>query len=230
MGRRRQQFNIAKSFPGALKKRNRRGTDSGGGQTTCTVHRASLRGLLNKPIWSAREQPSHQPGRTNRPKSPNDRASTNQSLYLKKHAPSTLISHSFPDSHQQGVGERRQHGDHRTIRVLHSCLVIPGSQTVRRVRSWFLRATHSQADHGGSGKRIRTITNSSPRTCVDEREASELGRGPGPQPVSSGAQERDKQPLGHMSPASPGSLTGSGGHPQENPTVLKIGSKNQVLY
>lgn len=68
MGKEATGFNISEENYTWSKERNRRGTDSGGGQTTCTVHRASLRGLLKHTHLVGQGAALSPSGRTNRPK------------------------------------------------------------------------------------------------------------------------------------------------------------------
>ena len=84
MGKEATGFNISEENYTWSKERDRRGTDSGGGQTTCTAQTFTER--------TSKANPSGGPGsspltfwKNKQTKSPNDRASTNQSLYLKKH-------------------------------------------------------------------------------------------------------------------------------------------------
>ena len=68
MGKEATGFNISKENYTWSKERNRRGTDSDGGQTTCTVHSPSLRGLLKQTHLGGQGAALSPCGRTNRPK------------------------------------------------------------------------------------------------------------------------------------------------------------------
>lgn len=167
MGKEATGFNISKENYTWSKERDRRGTDSGGGQTTCTAQTFTER--------TSKANPSGGPGsspltfwKNKQTKSPNDRANTNQSLYLEKHTcASTLVSPPFPDSlHQQGVGGQplgnggSQEGVHRTgftgrgsqdVRVLHQLLLVIPRAPDGAEGALLVPPSHpDQADHGGS--------------------------------------------------------------------------------
>ena len=153
MGKEATGFNISKENYTWSKEKDRRGTDWGGGQTTCTVQTFTER--------TSKANPSEGPGsspltfwKNKQTKSPNDHANTNQSLYLKKHTCAlTLVSPPFPDSlHQQGVGgQPLGNGGSQDVRVLHQLLLVIPRAPDGAEGALLVPPRHpDQADHGGS--------------------------------------------------------------------------------
>lgn len=154
MGKEATGFNISKENYTWSQERNRRGTDSDGGQTTCTVHSPSLRGLLKQTHLGGQGAALSPCGRTNRPKALMiARTQINHSILKSTHAFNTRLPSlpRFSSSAGGGRGQPLGNGGSQDVRVLHQLLLV-----IRRAPDGAEGALlvpprqPDQADHGGS--------------------------------------------------------------------------------